>query len=94
LAIRSFRVPTPLYRHKRRRNGHSASRGKGKRLERYNDGGVAAAKAFAFARGSLGVIWPGARSRRQPKLNDWIGDRAEAGPSAPKGFPKGNRFQG
>jgi len=30
----------------------------------------------------------------KPELNDWIGNRAEAGRQPPKGFPKNNRFEG
>jgi topoisomerase IV subunit A len=69
------------------------SRGKGVRLQKYKDGGVADAKAFALADG---LTWQSADGRTytvaKPELDEWIGKRAEAGKLPPKGFPKGNRF--
>jgi topoisomerase-4 subunit A len=68
-------------------------RGKGVRLQRYKEGGVADAKTFALAEGltwrdSSGRTWTVAGN----DLRDWLGSRAEAGRLPPKGFPKNNRF--
>ena len=69
------------------------SRGKGVRLQRYKDGGIADAKVFAMADG---LTWKDSAGRNftvaKPELNEWIGKRAEAGRLPPKGFPKNNRF--
>jgi topoisomerase IV subunit A len=69
------------------------TRGKGVRLQRYKDGGVADAKVFSA---EAGLTWTSADGRTytvvRPELYDWIGHRAEAGKLPPKGFPKANRF--
>ena len=71
------------------------ARGKGTRLQRYKDGGLSDAKVFAIAEG---LTWRDSAGRTftvaRPELNDWIGNRAEAGRLPPKGFPKNNRFEG
>ncbi|MBL8588185.1 MAG: DNA topoisomerase IV subunit A [Methylobacteriaceae bacterium] len=69
------------------------ARGKGVRLQRYKDGGVADARVFAMKEG-LGWIDAAGRNFNLPKaeIRDWIGQRAEAGRLPPKGFPKSNRF--
>ena len=71
------------------------SRGKGTRLQRYKDGGIADAKVFALADG---LTWRDSAGRTftvdRRDLKDWIGNRAEAGRLPPKGFPKSNRFEG
>jgi topoisomerase-4 subunit A len=71
------------------------ARGKGTRLQRYKDGGVSDAKTFAIADG---LTWRDSAGRTftvsRPELNEWIGNRAEAGRLPPKGFPKSNRFEG
>jgi topoisomerase-4 subunit A len=71
------------------------ARGKGTRLQRYKDGGLSDAKAFAIAEG---LTWRDSAGRTftvaRPELNEWIGNRAEAGRLPPKGFPKTNRFEG
>ena len=71
------------------------ARGKGTRLQRYKDGGVSDAKAFAVADG---LSWRDSAGRAftvaMPELRDWIGNRAEAGRLPPKGFPKSNKFEG
>ena len=71
------------------------ARGKGTRLQRYKDGGLSDAKAFAVAEG---LTWRDSAGRTftvaRPELNEWIGNRAEAGRLPPKGFPKTNRFEG
>jgi topoisomerase IV subunit A len=71
------------------------ARGKGTRLQRYKDGGISDAKVFAIADG---LAWRDSAGRTfavmKPELDDWIGNRAEAGRLPPKGFPKNNRFEG
>jgi len=69
------------------------ARGRGVRLQRYRDGGVADARVFALADG---LSWTDSAGRRfnlaTPDLNDWLGARADAGRLPPKGFPRNNRF--
>jgi topoisomerase-4 subunit A len=70
-------------------------RGKGVRLQRYKDGGVADAKVFKLAEGltwldTSGRTWTVA----QTELTEWLGHRTEAGRLPPKGFPKNNKFGG
>jgi topoisomerase-4 subunit A len=69
------------------------ARGKGVRLQRYKDGGLADARVFALADG---LTWKDSAGRTftvaKADLKDWIGNRAEAGRLPPKGFPKNNRF--
>jgi len=71
------------------------ARGKGTRLQRYKDGGISDVKVFAIADG---LTWRDSAGRTftviRPELNEWIGNRAEAGRLPPKGFPKNNRFEG
>ncbi len=71
------------------------TRGKGVRLQRYKDGGVADVKVFD-AEG--GLTWTSADGRTytvaRPELYDWLGHRAEAGKLPPKGFPKNGKFVG
>jgi topoisomerase-4 subunit A len=68
-------------------------RGKGVRLQRFKDGGIADIRVFSLADG---LSWLDSAGRtfvvRLPELRDWIGTRAEAGRLPPKGFPKANRF--
>jgi len=69
------------------------ARGKGVRLQRYKDGGLADARVFSIADG---LTWQDSANRTftvgKPELNEWIGARAEAGRLPPKGFPKNNKF--
>jgi topoisomerase-4 subunit A len=71
------------------------ARGKGVRLQRYKDGGVADAKVFALADG---LTWVDSSGRTftvdKRELSEWIAHRAEAGRLPPRGFPKSNRFGG
>jgi topoisomerase-4 subunit A len=68
-------------------------RGKGVRLQRYKDGGIADVLVFKLADG---LSWLDTAGRtfvvKLPELRDWIGNRAEAGRLPPKGFPKLNKF--
>jgi topoisomerase-4 subunit A len=69
------------------------ARGKGVRLQRYKDGGVADARVFAKADG---LTWQDSsgRSHNRPlsELKDWVGDRAQAGRLPPQGFPRHGKF--
>ncbi|MBB5572085.1 MULTISPECIES: DNA topoisomerase IV subunit A [Rhizobium] len=71
------------------------SRGKGVRLQRYKDGGVGDIKCFAIADG---LTWEDSAGRTFTKTKDelieWLGDRASAGRTVPKGFPRSGRFSG
>ncbi|MBF9052512.1 DNA topoisomerase IV subunit A [Roseobacter sp. HKCCD9010] len=66
-------------------------RGKGVRLQKYKDGGLSDACAFAL---SEGLSWsdPAGRTRTEADLTEWMGKRASAGRMAPRGFPRDNRF--
>jgi topoisomerase-4 subunit A len=69
------------------------ARGKGVRLQRYKDGGLADARVFTLKNG---LVWRDSSLRQwtvpASELKDWIGNRAEAGRLPPKGFPKSNKF--
>jgi len=66
-------------------------RGKGVRLQKYKDGGLADAMTFRLADG---LSWkdPAGRTRTEPDLSEWLAKRATAGRMAPRGFPRDNRF--
>ncbi|NDK35942.1 DNA topoisomerase IV subunit A [Rhodovulum sulfidophilum] len=66
-------------------------RGKGVRLQKYKDGGLADATTFTLADG---LSWhdPAGRTRTETDLTDWLGKRAGSGRMAPRGFPRDNRF--
>jgi topoisomerase-4 subunit A len=66
-------------------------RGKGVRLQRYKQGGLADAKVFTK---KDGLTWVDAAGRTWTidELRDWWGTRAQAGRLPPKGFPKSNSF--
>ena len=66
------------------------ARGRGVRLQRYTDGGLADVTVFTAA---TGLQWmDGARVRTFTDLAEWLGVRAQAGRTVPKGFPRSNRF--
>ncbi len=70
-------------------------RGKGVRIQRYKEGGLADIKTFAAA---TGLTWQDSSGRtftlKGDDLAEWLGHRAEAGRLPPKGFPRSNRFTG
>ena len=72
------------------------SRGKGVRLQRYKDGGIADAQSVRACRRPDVARFGRTHFHRRPRrdLKDWIGNRAEAGRLPPKGFPKSNKFEG
>jgi topoisomerase-4 subunit A len=71
------------------------SRGKGVRVQKYKDGGVADLKTFDS---SGGLSWTDSSGRTFVKsledIKDWIGERAQAGRQPPNGFPRSNKFAG
>ncbi|MGZ2405372.1 DNA topoisomerase IV subunit A [Rhizobium ruizarguesonis] len=71
------------------------SRGKGVRLQRYKDGGISDVRCFAI---SDGLIWEDSAGRTFTKNKDelavWLADRATAGRTVPKGFPRSGKFAG
>ena len=68
-------------------------RGKGVRLQRYKDGSLSDIAVFEKKEG-LSWLDPAGRTFTLPmsELKDWIGQRAQAGRLAPKGFPRSNQF--
>jgi len=68
-------------------------RGKGVRLQRYKDGGLADAKTFSKKEG---LTYVDAADRTftlaSAELRDWWGTRAQAGRLPPRGFPKSGKF--
>jgi topoisomerase-4 subunit A len=71
------------------------SRGKGVRLQRYKDGGISDVRCFAIAGG---LVWEDSAGRtftkNKDELAEWLADRATAGRSVPKGFPRSGKFAG
>jgi topoisomerase-4 subunit A len=69
------------------------TRGKGVRLQRYKDGALSDVRVFRKADG-LSWLDPAGRTFTLPmtELRDWLGERAQAGRLAPRGFPKSNKF--
>ncbi len=67
-------------------------RGTGVTLQKYKDGGLADAKIFNRADG---LTWrSGERTRTEPDISPWLGERAAVGKLPPNGFPRSNRFSG
>jgi topoisomerase-4 subunit A len=67
------------------------ARGKGVRLQKFKDGGLSDARGFTMKEG-LSWIDSSGRTWTVSDLNDWVGERAQAGRLPPKGFPRNNRF--
>jgi len=69
-------------------------RGSGVQLQRYRDGGLSDAIAFAL---SEGISWPlggdSGRVRSETDLTPWRAIRGASGRIAPNGFPRSNRFE-
>ncbi len=69
-------------------------RGSGVQLQRYRDGGLSDAMAFALADG---IHWPlggeSGRVRSETDLTPWRAIRGASGRIAPNGFPRSNRFE-
>ncbi len=71
------------------------SRGKGVRLQKFKDGGISDIRCFAIADGLTWVDTAG-RSfmKSKDELIEWLGNRADAGHTLPKGFPRSGKFSG
>jgi topoisomerase-4 subunit A len=71
------------------------TRGKGVRLQRYKDGGVSDIRSFRM---EDGLSWDDSAgrnfNRKKDELAEWLGDRAAAGRTVPKGFPRSGKFAG
>jgi topoisomerase-4 subunit A len=67
------------------------TRGRGVRLQKYREGGLADVQVFESAVG-LRVGDPSGRVRTLNELADYRGSRAQAGTAGLKGLPKNNRF--
>ncbi|AUW41751.1 DNA topoisomerase IV subunit A [Rhizobium leguminosarum] len=71
------------------------SRGKGVRLQRYKDGGISDVRCFSI---SDGLVWEDSAGRtftkNKDELAEWLADRATAGRTVPKGFPRSGKFAG
>jgi topoisomerase-4 subunit A len=69
------------------------TRGKGVILQRYKDGSLCDLRVF---KRSEGLTWLDAAGRTftlpMSELTDWLGQRAQSGRLAPRGFPKSNKF--
>ncbi len=69
------------------------SRGKGVRLQKYKDGGIKDVRVFNKADG---LTWEDSAARTHNRsleeLAEYVGERAQAGRVAPKGFPKNGKF--
>lgn len=69
------------------------TRGQGVRLQKYKDGGIADLRVFSAAEG---LAWTDSAGRRYERsmseLQEWLGERAQAGRMPPTGFPKNNKF--
>jgi topoisomerase IV subunit A len=69
------------------------TRGKGVILQRFKDGALCDARCF---KKSDGLTWIDSAGREftltWAELRDWVGERAQAGRMAPKGFPRSNSF--
>jgi topoisomerase-4 subunit A len=66
------------------------TRGRGVILQKYRDGGLSDVKTFNLAEG---LTWRlGDKTRTEIALQDWVGQRAQAGRLPPRGFPSSNKF--
>jgi topoisomerase-4 subunit A len=69
------------------------ARGKGVILQRFKDGALSDARVFKKADG---LTWLDSAGREftlsWSELREWVGERAQAGRLAPKGFPRSNSF--
>jgi topoisomerase-4 subunit A len=69
------------------------ARGKGVILQRFKDGGLADVRVF---RKADGLTWLDSAGRTftlpWSEVKDWLGQRAQSGQLAPKGFPRANSF--
>jgi topoisomerase-4 subunit A len=70
------------------------TRGRGVRLQRYKEKGLADVVVFSV---ETGMTWSDSAGRSftlpLKELKEWRGSRSDAGRLAPKGFPKSNKFR-
>ena len=67
-------------------------RGAGVMLQKYKDGALGDVKTFRLADG---LTWKlGDKTRTEPDLRLWLGERAQVGRSPPNGFPRSGKFTG
>jgi topoisomerase-4 subunit A len=69
------------------------TRGKGVMLQKFSSGSLADAKLFGATEGLTWVDRAG-RTQSEATWRDWIGKRAQAGKTVPKGFPRSGTFGG
>ena len=69
------------------------ARGKGNKLQAYR-GKDAMADVMTFDKEDGLIVMTGGRHRAFPEWQEWIGKRAQAGKTVPKGFPKSGTFNG
>lgn len=67
------------------------SRGRGITLQKYKDGGLSDVTTFNLKEGLTWITGAGVKS--EPKMKEWLGERAQAGRMPPTGFPRSNRFK-
>jgi topoisomerase-4 subunit A len=71
------------------------TRGKGVRLLRFKDGGISDIRTFKI---DDGLTWDDSAgrsfNRNKDELAEWLADRAGAGRTVPKGFPRSGKFAG
>ena len=66
------------------------NRGRGVTLQKYKDGRLSDARAYVRKEG---LTWRlGDKTRTETALQDWVGQRAQAGRLPPRGFPSSNKF--
>jgi topoisomerase-4 subunit A len=69
------------------------TRGKGVILQRFADGGLADARVFTAKQGLTWVDGAGRTfTLSKSEYAEWVGQRAQSGKLAPKGFPRSNKF--
>ena len=69
-------------------------KGKGVRLQKYTTGIVSDITSFNMDEGLLWIDSSGRSfNKKADDLEDWIGNRANTGKMAPRGFPKNNKFK-
>lgn len=65
-------------------------KGQGVMLQKYKGAQMADAKVFTLKEGLTWSI--GNKTRTEPNIKPWLGNRADVGKIPPAGFPKSNRF--
>jgi topoisomerase-4 subunit A len=65
------------------------AKGKGVTMQKYKDGGLGDGTSFTMADGLRDY---NGRTWEKPELKEYVGERAQAGRLAPKGWPKNGKF--